>query len=289
MTNVSLWSTDADPYTRITANISATERGWPRLARHRRLANAQASRRKQHPASAQHRLRQVVALPICGVETVIVNDGNLAPNPRHIFASATYYKEFDVEPDAEDEDDNGKRRVARASFVFNASQVDGFELPAPPERLGPIERMESVDRFFAATGARVEHGGEQAFYSPAKDYIQMPEEGLFCGTDTMTRHEAYMAVLGHEAIHWTSHSSRLDRNLSKRFGKAERAAEELVAEIGAAFLCAELGITQDVRPDHAQYLSHWLALVKDDPKAIFTAAARASEAVNYLKKLQPGA
>ena len=74
---------------------------------------------------------------------------------------------------------------------------------------------------------------------------------------------------------------------AKRFGNAERAAEELVAEIGAAFLCAELGITQDVRPDHAQYLAHWLQLLKDDPKAIFTAAARASEAVNYLKGLQP--
>jgi antirestriction protein ArdC len=198
-----------------------------------------------------------------------------------------FYKEFDVEPDPQEEDDDGKRRVARASCVFNAAQVDGLEPPPPLERLGPIERMESVDRFFAATGARVEHGGEQAFYSPAKDYIQMPEEGLFCGTDTMTRHEGYMAVLAHEHIHQTGHESRLNRNLSKRFGKAERAAEELIAEIGAAFLCAELGITQDVRPDHAAYIANWLDLLKNDPKAIFTAAARASEAVNYLKRLQP--
>jgi antirestriction protein ArdC len=93
-------------------------------------------------------------------------------------------------------------------------------------------------------------------------------------------------VLGHEHLHWTGHGSRLDRNLAKRFGKAEVAAEELVAEIGSAFLCAELGITQDVRPDHAQYLANWLQLLKDDPKAIFTAAARASEAVNYLNGLQ---
>jgi antirestriction protein ArdC len=198
-----------------------------------------------------------------------------------------FYKEFDVDPEPDNEDDNGKRRVARASFVFNADQVDGFELPPPPERLGPIERMASVDRFFAATGARVEHGGEQAYYSPVTDHIQMPEEGLFCGTDTMTRHEGYMAVLAHEHIHRTGHESRLNRNLSTRFGKAELAAEELVAEIGAAFLCAELGITQDVRPDHAAYIANWVQILKDDPKAIFAAAARASEAVAYLKGLQP--
>jgi antirestriction protein ArdC len=118
----------------------------------------------------------------------------------------------------------------------------------------------------------------------------MPDETLFSGTATMTRNEAYFAVLGHEHIHWTGHGSRLDRNLTQRFGKAERAAEELVAEIGSAFLCAELDITQDVRADHAQYLANWLQLLKGDPKAIFAAAARASEAVNYLNGLQrPGA
>jgi antirestriction protein ArdC len=102
----------------------------------------------------------------------------------------------------------------------------------------------------------------------------------------MTRSQSYFSVLAHECVHWTGHGSRLDRNLSKRFGKAEAAAEELVAEIGAAFLCAELGITQDVRADHAQYLANWLQLLKNDPKAIFTAAARASEAVNNLNGLQ---
>jgi antirestriction protein ArdC len=131
------------------------------------------------------------------------------------------------------------------------------------------------------------HGGEEAFYRPSTDTIHMPDEHLFTGTATMTRSEGYFAVLGHEHIHWSGHSSRLDRNLSKRFAKAEVAAEELVAEIGAAFLCAELGITQTVRPDHAQYLANWLQLLKDDDRAIFAAAARASEAVNYLKSLQP--
>ena len=80
---------------------------------------------------------------------------------------------------------------------------------------------------------------------------------------------------------------RFNRDLSKRFLKAEVAAEELVAEIGSAFLCAELGITQDTRADHAQYIHHWMDLLRNDPRAIFTAAAKASEAVAYLKSLQP--
>lgn len=197
-----------------------------------------------------------------------------------------FYKEYETDPIPDVADDDGKRRVARASHVFNASQVDGFELPGAPEPLGPVERIAAADRFTAATGARIEHGGERAFYRPSTDHIQMPDEGLFCGTATMTRSEAYFAVLAHETLHWSGSSSRLNREFGKRFGDAAYAAEELVAEIGSAFLCAELGITQDVRADHAQYLTQWLTLLKGDSRAVFTAAAKASEAVAYLKKLQ---
>jgi antirestriction protein ArdC len=119
------------------------------------------------------------------------------------------------------------------------------------------------------------------------DHIQMPDEGLFCGTDTMTRTEGYYATVTHELTHWTAAPTRLGREMGKRFGDAGYAAEELVAEIGSAFLCSELGITQDTRADHAQYLAQWLILMKDDSRAIFAAAARASEAVAYLKRLQP--
>lgn len=195
-----------------------------------------------------------------------------------------FYKEYEAQPDPDNADDDGKRRVARASYVFNASQVDGYTLPDAPALLGPVERLEAVDHFIAATGARIEHGGERAFYRHSTDHIQMPDEGLFCGTDTMTRSEAYYAVLAHELTHWTAAPTRLGRELGKRFGDAAYAAEELVAEIASAFLCAELGITQDTRPDHAQYLAQWLKLMKDDSRAIFTAAAKASEAVAYLKR-----
>lgn len=198
-----------------------------------------------------------------------------------------FYKEYSSEPDPDVADDNGKRRVARASFVFNAGQVDGYAFPDAPKSLGPVERIERVDQFIKATQAQIEHGGDRAFYRPSTDHIQMPDEGLFCGTETMNRSESYYAVLVHELTHWTGAKPRLDRVLGKRFGDQAYAAEELVAEIGSAFLCSELGITQDVRADHAQYLSQWLDLMKSDSRAIFTAAARASEAVAYLKRLQP--
>ena len=87
--------------------------------------------------------------------------------------------------------------------------------------------------------------------------------------------------------HWSGAQHRLNRDFGKRFGDQQYVAEELVAEIASAFLCAELSVTQDVRADHAQYLAHWLKLLKQDDRAIFTAAAKASEAVTYLKSLQP--
>ncbi|MGE0628390.1 MAG: ArdC family protein [Hyphomicrobiaceae bacterium] len=200
-----------------------------------------------------------------------------------------FYKEYDSEPDPDKADDDGNRRVARASHVFNAAQVDGFTLPDAPQPLGPIERLEAVDRFVAATGARIEHGGDRAFYRPSTDHIQMPDEELFGGTATMTRTEGYYATLTHELTHWSGASTRLGRDMGKRFGDAAYAAEELVAEIASAFLCSELGITQDTRADHAQYLAQWLTLMKADSRAVFAAAAKASEAVAYLKRLQPPA
>jgi antirestriction protein ArdC len=196
-----------------------------------------------------------------------------------------FYKEFEAQPDPEDASDDGKRRVARASCVFNASQVDGYVVADAPEPLGPVERIAAADCFVSASGVRIEHGGDRAYYRPSTDHIQMPSEDAFCGTATMSRSEGYYATLVHELTHWTGAKHRLDREMGKRFGDNAYAAEELVAEIGAAFLCAELGITQETRADHAQYLAQWLKLLKDDSRAIFSAAAKASEAASYLKRL----
>jgi antirestriction protein ArdC len=99
--------------------------------------------------------------------------------------------------------------------------------------------------------------------------------------------ESYAATLAHELIHSTAYPSRCARELGKRFGDRAYAAEELIAEMGAAFLCADLRITPDVREDHAQYLGHWLAVLKSDRRAIFTAAAQAQRAADYLHSLQP--
>ena len=151
-----------------------------------------------------------------------------------------FYKEFDTEPRPDDADDDGKRRVARASYVFNASQVEGFTSPGAAEPLGPVDRIAAADHFISATGAKIEHSGDRAFYRPSTDHIQMPGEDLFCGTDTMTRDEAYYAVLVHELTQWSGANHRLDRDMGKRFGDHAYAAEELVAEIGPAFLCSEL-------------------------------------------------
>lgn len=192
-----------------------------------------------------------------------------------------FYKEFSVDPNPDVADDDGSRRVARASWVFNASQVDGFTLPAIPD-LPPIEREAKAEAFIAATGADIRHGGDMAYYRPSTDHIQMPDERLFVGSKLSTRTEDYYSVLAHELTHWSGAETRLNRLLNDRFGDASYAMEELVAELGAAFLCADLGISHTPRPDHAAYIANWLQVLKSDKKAVFTAAAKASEAVQYL-------
>lgn len=143
-----------------------------------------------------------------------------------------------------------------------------------------------ADRFFANTGAVIRHGGLQAFYSPSTDHIQMPPFEAFRDA------ASYVAVLSHESVHWTADARRVSRDLS-RYAKdrSERAREELVAEIGSALLCADLGIVPELepRPDHAAYVASWLAVLADDKRAIFTAAAHAQRAVSYLHGLQPQA
>lgn len=202
-------------------------------------------------------------------------------------STVVFYKEYAVDADPADADDNGVRRVARASSVFNVAQVDSFALPEMPE-LPPVIRLERAEALVSSTRADIRHGGDSAFYrrradDGSGDFIQMPDERLFQAEQESQRSEDYYSVLLHELTHWTSPADRCDRALGKRFGDAAYAMEELVAELGAAFLCAELGITAKLRADHAGYIAHWLKVMKSDKRAIFTAAARASEAAVYLK------
>lgn len=200
-----------------------------------------------------------------------------------------FYKEITVgsEPAEGSAETEGETRLfARATPVFAAEQVEGSDLPAPPQP-SIIESIAAADRFVASTGATIAHGGSQAYYRPSTDSIQLPMRESFIGTATSTASEAYYSTLLHELTHWTSHATRCDRQLGKRFGDDAYAMEELVAELGAAFLCAELGITAEPRADHAQYLVNWLAVLKADKRAIFTAASKASAATEFLAKLQP--
>ncbi|MGE3819747.1 MAG: ArdC family protein [Isosphaeraceae bacterium] len=143
----------------------------------------------------------------------------------------------------ESEARRGKRLFARGFSVFNAAQVEGYTPPAPPER-PQHERITGADTFFSRLSADIRHGGPHAYYHSVEDTIQLPPFGAF-------RDAAYYATLAHEATHWTGHPSRLDRDLSGRFGSHAYAAEELIAELGAAFLCAHLGLANEPRPDHA--------------------------------------
>jgi antirestriction protein ArdC len=169
--------------------------------------------------------------------------------------------------------------------VFNVEQVTGLPAHYYAQPVNPLplsERIEHADRFMTATGATINHGGNRAFYAPARDAIQLPPFEAFKDK------ESYYATALHEATHWSGAKHRLDRDFSaKRFGDQGYAREELVAELGAAFLCADLGITPEIRDDHAAYLGHWLKVLKEDKRAIFSAAAHAQRAADYLNGLQP--
>ena len=172
--------------------------------------------------------------------------------------------------------------------VFNAEQCEGlpahFTATAEPPALLPMQRIEAADRFFAATGADIRHGGTRAFYAPHPDYVQMPP------FETFRDAESHAAVMGHEIVHWTKHDKRLARDMGRvRHGDEGYAREELVAELGSAFLCADLGITPETREDHAAYIATWLKVLKDDKRFVFSAASQAQRAVDYLHGLQPRA
>lgn len=172
--------------------------------------------------------------------------------------------------------------------VFNGDEVDNLPPRFAPVASEPVaapvcphERRPDVDAFFAGAGVKLAHGGDRAFYMPSGDAVRMPELAQFNSA------EAYYATLAHEAVHWTGHESRCARPFGKRFGDAAYAVEELVAELGAAFLCADLGISDQPRADHADYLAQWLKVLKGDNRAIFTAAAAADRAAGFLHGAQP--
>lgn len=174
-------------------------------------------------------------------------------------------------------DDDAEKQIAMARIfnVFNAAQVDGLPEEAPRVPLSAQQRDSAALRFIEATEAHITHGGDRAYYSTTLDHIGLPEPVQF------KTYEDYLATALHELTHWSGAKHRLNRDLSGRFKTRSYAAEELVAELGAAFLCAHLEVQGKLR--HAEYIDNWLELLRDDDKAILTAASKASQAADYLR------
>jgi antirestriction protein ArdC len=164
--------------------------------------------------------------------------------------------------------------------VFNVEQIDGLPehyYAKPEPKSDAVQRIAHAEYFFAATGAEIRHGGGKAYYSISTDHVQLPPFESFRDA------ESYYATLAHETTHWTRHPSRLDREFGrKRWGDEGYAMEELVAELGSAFLSADLELTPELREDHAAYIASWIKVLKNDKRAIFTAASYAQRAVDFL-------
>ena len=178
--------------------------------------------------------------------------------------------------EGDDERKRGPRFIARVYSVFNIDQVEG----AKEGRLGPVltkaERISAAENFIAATGAQVRHGGDRASYVASIDQISLPRFEQFRDA------ASYYSVLAHECVHWTGAKHRLDRDLTGRFGDDAYAMEELVAELGSAFVAAHLKISIEPRRDHAAYIASWLRVLRGDARAILTASAKAQQAADFL-------
>jgi antirestriction protein ArdC len=193
--------------------------------------------------------------------------------------------------DTMEKEENGEIKkipFLKSSVVFNCSQLVSYNPDDHEPKLNPtllVERIKNVEDFVAKTGAIVEYKGSTACYIPSEDKICMPLPEAFIDTETSTATEGYYSTLLHELTHWTGSEKRLNREGGKKFGDKNYATEELVADIGAAFLCAELEITATTRADHANYIANWLKALKDNKDCIITAASEASKAVTYLQDL----
>ena len=169
--------------------------------------------------------------------------------------------------------------------VFNVDQIEGLPehyYAKPEPKFTAVQRIDHAEAFFAATHADIRYRGGRAYYAQEGDYIELPPIESFRDA------ESFYATLAHESTHWTKHPSRIERDFGRKsWGDEGYAREELVAELGAAFLCADLELAPEVRDDHASYVATWLQVLQNDNRAIFQASAHAQRAVDYLHSLQP--
>jgi antirestriction protein ArdC len=174
--------------------------------------------------------------------------------------------------------------LSKTYRVFNALQCEGlperFTVKPPTHQLDISQRIEQADAYIRNTGAAIHLGGG-AYYNPADDFINLP---LF---ETFDSPESFYATALHEATHWTGHRTRLGRELGIKHGRPNYAKEEIIAELASVLLCAQIGIMPPTLDNHAAYLDFWIRDMRQDARYLFTAAAAAQKAVDFLNGLQP--
>lgn len=175
---------------------------------------------------------------------------------------------------------NNKFSVMKYFVLFNVEQIEGLPNEVmtriTPPTISDNEKIQAFDNLIANTGANIQYTGNGAFYSPKADQICVPDISRHPST------QSYYSTIGHELIHWTGHESRLSRNASTKYATQAYAFEELIAELGAAFLNSEFGLFEKSAQDNAAYIADWLTLLRNDKSAIFSAASKASKAADYL-------
>lgn len=176
-------------------------------------------------------------------------------------------------------DEDKQIGMLRTFCVFNVAQIENLNIPESDAREKP-EALTYVDQFIAATKADIRLGGDKACYVPSRDFIALPPIEAFVTV------ESFYATALHELGHWTMPKHRCDREVVGRYGSKGYAAEELVAELTAAFLCAHLEIKGELR--HADYIANWIELLKEYPRVMFAAASKASQAADYLRSFSGG-
>lgn len=285
MDNTTTKPPTTDIYTRITDHIVAALERYETLGLNWLQAGyLPVNGRTQKPYRGVNTLALWVTAEIAGYrsgEWATFNQWRELGTPVQCGEKATpvvFWKPLDDEAD-ESEGDNfpaddrpRARYVARGYSVFNREQTNAVARPPEP----PTGSLRAAESLVTALRPVVRHGGEMAYYSPAEDSIQLPRLGYW------TSGQKYYAVLCHELTHWTGAAHRLNRDLTGRYGAAAYAVEELIAELGAAFACGALGIEGTPHPDHTRYLASWLAVLRGDSRAIFAAASKAQQAVDWM-------
>jgi len=188
------------------------------------------------------------------------------------------------------EDSEGEEQFYKSMrffSVFNEEQLEGYEKIETPTKPDEVELCVSASKFIDNLGADVVINGDRAFYDTEKDYINMPPRWKFMRTSDASPTMNYYSTLMHEHVHWTGHSSRLDRDMSGGKFHSSYAFEELVAELGSVLLSLKLGLTQQPTADHAKYINSWKKGLTDSPRLLLKAMAKAQQSVDWMEDKQP--